>query len=237
MPATKYLIVNADDFGLTDGVNQAIIEAHINGIVTSASLMVRAPFAKQACIHAQSYPRLSVGVHLDLGEWTFRNNRWIPVYETTSLNDAEEVRKEVFRQLDAFRQLMGRDPTHLDSHQHVHLRDPMRSVVLKVSQELSVPLRHFAPSIRYCGDFYGQSEHGFALHHLISAENLYRIIQNLPEGITELACHPGYGPIPNTMYSVERPMEVRALCDPDVRAALGTHGVELRSFLEIPPSA
>jgi hypothetical protein len=61
------LIVNADDFGLSGGVNAGIMAAHEHGIVTSASLMVRWPAARYAAGH----PRMSLGLHLDLGEWAF----------------------------------------------------------------------------------------------------------------------------------------------------------------------
>jgi chitin disaccharide deacetylase len=69
----RYLIVNADDFGLSEGVNRGIIEAAEKGIVTSASLMVRQPAAAAAAAYARKLDRISVGLHLDLGEWVYRN--------------------------------------------------------------------------------------------------------------------------------------------------------------------
>jgi len=65
----RLLIVNADDFGLSDGVNRGIVEAHERGIVTSASLMVWHDAARAAAAYARGRPQLDVGVHLDLGEW------------------------------------------------------------------------------------------------------------------------------------------------------------------------
>jgi hypothetical protein len=73
--AGKYLIVNADDFGLSPDVNQGIVTAHEQGIVTSASLMVRWPAAAAAGAFGRDHPALSLGLHLDLGECTFRNGR------------------------------------------------------------------------------------------------------------------------------------------------------------------
>jgi predicted glycoside hydrolase/deacetylase ChbG (UPF0249 family) len=69
MSAAKYLIVNADDFGQSPGINRGIIEAHEQGIVTSASLMTRWLAAGEAALYAKQFPKLSVGLHLDLGEW------------------------------------------------------------------------------------------------------------------------------------------------------------------------
>ena len=77
MPAKRYLIVNADDFGLSAGVNRGVIEAHERGIVTSASLMVRPPAAAEAAADARAYPELSLGLHVDLGEWSYREGEWV----------------------------------------------------------------------------------------------------------------------------------------------------------------
>src|SRR5260370_3831130 len=84
MPASgqkRYLIVNADDFGQSPGVNRGIIEAHERGIVTSASLMVRWPAAAEAAAYARLHPRLSVGLHLDFGEWVCRGGGWARPYQ------------------------------------------------------------------------------------------------------------------------------------------------------------
>ena len=67
MSDQRYLIVNADNFGLSVGVNHGIIETHEHGIVTSASLMARWPAA--AAAYARAHPRLGLGLHLDIGEW------------------------------------------------------------------------------------------------------------------------------------------------------------------------
>ncbi len=64
----RYLIVNADDFGRSPGVNWGIIEAHGGGIVTSASLMLRLPAAAKVAAYATEHPDLALGLHFDLGE-------------------------------------------------------------------------------------------------------------------------------------------------------------------------
>src|SRR4051812_5062264 len=117
MPSQRYLIVNADDFGLSPGVNRGIITAHEHGIVTSASLMVRWPGAVEAAAYAKTRPELGVGLHIDLGEWAYRDGEWIALYQVVPLADHEAVFAEVERQLTCFRGLLGREPTHLDSHQ------------------------------------------------------------------------------------------------------------------------
>ncbi len=182
MTAARYLIVNADDFGQSAGVNQGIVEAYERGIVTSASLMVRWPAAAAAAAYSRQHPDLSVGLHVDLGEWACREGTWAPVYEVAPVNDSTAVAAEVARQLAAFRQLLGRDPTHIDSHQHVHREEPARSILTALARGLTVPLRDCHPTIHYRGDFYGQTGQGLACPAAISVEGLTKIGKALPFG-------------------------------------------------------
>src|SRR5919202_1089491 len=172
MASTRYLIVNADDFGLSPGVNRGIITAHEQGIVTSASLMVRWPAAAEAVAYSREHADLSLGLHVDLGEWAYRDETWVPLYEVTRLDNTAAVADEVSRQLAAFRRLVGRDPTHIDSHQHVHRKDPVRSVVVAIARELGVPLRHCSRDVQYCGSFYGQTTEGLPFPESISVDGL-----------------------------------------------------------------
>src|SRR4029077_6861237 len=109
--------------------NRGIIHAHDQGIVTSASLMVRQPAAAEAVGHWKNRPSLSLGLHIDLGEWVYRNECWELLYHVVALDQRTAVMEEISCQLATFRNLTGKDPTHIDSHQHVHLREPVRSVV------------------------------------------------------------------------------------------------------------
>jgi predicted glycoside hydrolase/deacetylase ChbG (UPF0249 family) len=227
------LIVNADDFGQSPGINAGVIRAHSHCIVTSASLMVRWPAAREATRYAAANPGLSLGLHVDLGEWAFRDGEWGPVYEVVTTDTADAVRREVMGQLDRFGSLTGRNPTHLDSHQHVHRAEPARSVLLQVAADLRVPLRHFAPGVAYRGDFYGQTGKGEPHPDAITPAALVRLIRSLPEGTTELGCHPGNGQDLDSMYRVEREREVNTLCHPEVRAALREAAVELCSFHDV----
>ena len=211
-------------------MNRGIIEAHEGGIVTSASLMVLWPAAAEAAAYAGEHPDLALGLHLDLGEWVYREGQWLPAYEVVPADDSPAVTEEAARQLAAFRRLVGRDPTHLDSHQHVHLREPVCSVLSEVAGELAVPLRHYDPRIRYCGDFYGQTGKGQPLPEGISADALIEILAALPSGVTELACHPGLDDGLQSTYRSERAVEVGVLCDPRVRATVAAKDIELCSF-------
>ena len=134
------------------------------------------------------------------------------------------------RQLADFRRLVGGDPTHLDSHQHVHREEPLRSFLDELALKLGIPLRSCGSEVRYCGDFYGQTGKGEPCPEAIGVDGLIEILANVTPGITELSCHPGLGNDLDAMYCSERAVEIVTLCDPRVRAAVIAEGIELCSF-------
>jgi predicted glycoside hydrolase/deacetylase ChbG (UPF0249 family) len=232
------LIVNADDFGASSSVNRGVLRAHLAGIVKSASLLVDHPGAPEAAEMSQGCPTLGIGLHIDLGEWRFRGGGWVPVYEVADPKDGHAARAACRRQLARFRQLIGRDPTHLDSHQHVHLRPPVRGIVAELGAALGVPVRHQSPNIRYEGSFYGQTDEGDKIPDRITIGSLLSIIERLPEGITELGCHPAEPVAPgepqlDTMYRDERVQELAVLCDPAIATSIAGRGVVLGSFADV----
>jgi chitin disaccharide deacetylase len=198
MAEPRFLIVNADDLGLTQAVNAGIFAAHERGIVTSASLMVLRDGAPAAVAALVEHPELSVGLHLEAGE----DLRW---------------------QLDLFRQMRGRDPTHLDSHKHVHETEPeVGAAAAGLAAELGVPLRNRA--IRYERRFYGRDA--------ISPRDLTELIETLPPSWTEIGCHPAAGPVPTSSYDAERQIELATLTDPQVKNLLNVSDVRLCSFAQ-----
>lgn len=226
----RTLIVNADDLGLSEGVNRGIAQAHEHGIVTSASLMVRAPHARAAAAYAAAHPALSVGLHVDLGEWRYAGEAWIAAYEVVPTDDADAVAAEVAAQLERFTALTGATPTHLDSHRHVHRDQPARTIVREHGRRLGVPVRHFTPGLRYEGDFYGRGRDGAPRPEGIAPAALCELLRTLPPGTTELGCHPGLDDKSGSSYSHERSSEVATLCDPAVRETIEREGIELRSM-------
>jgi chitin disaccharide deacetylase len=227
---SRVLIVNADDFGLSSGVNRGVARAHDEGIVTSTSAMVRRDAIEEAAQLARARPKLSVGLHIDLSEWVYRDGDWVPLYEIVVGEDRAAVEAEVAAQLASFVSLFGRRPTHLDSHQHRHVDEPVRSVMVEVGRRLGVPVRGYTPGIRYRGDFYGQSGRGDPFPEAITVDSLLRLLSSLPEGVTELGCHPASEPEADSSYSSERPLELEVLCDSRAKAAVKSEDIELVSF-------
>ena len=94
-------------------------------------------------------------------------------------------------------------------------------------------MRHRHPLIAHCGDFYGKTGGGEPLHHAITPQRLVALLRGLEAGITELACHPGVADGADPLYDQERSIELRALCDPAVRAVIDQEGIELLSFADV----
>jgi predicted glycoside hydrolase/deacetylase ChbG (UPF0249 family) len=223
-PARR-LIINADDFGLSPGVNDGILDAHGRGVVTSTSLMVHEPAAEHAAAAARAHPDLSVGLHfVEDG--------------SADLDDPAQLARAFARQLERFRDLIGADPTHVDSHHHVHAEEDRLAAFAELTAPLGVPLRH-GGTIEYVGGFYGQWEYGVTdLSHIQVAFLLHLVDTEVPVGFTELACHPGrvVGDF-SSPYLDERAVELQTLTTPGLRERIEAQGVRLVSFHEWRTSA
>jgi chitin disaccharide deacetylase len=221
----KYLIVNGDDFGASRGINRGIIAAHRRGILTSASLIVNTPWSEEAAALSRAIPDLSVGLHVNLDA----ESRG-PVADLT---DGTASRAELYAQFFRFQELMGRPPTHLDSHHNVHRNPRLLPHFLELARQYGLPLREHS-RVRYFSKFYGQW--GGETHpEQIGVESLVWMLETeVQEGITELSCHPGYvDPDFPSGYSAERATELRTLCDPAVRKILAVRQIQLIGFRDL----
>lgn len=156
---TKYLIVNSDDFGISDGVSHGILEAHMNGIVTSTTTMVNMPAAENAIKLAQeSAPDLGLGLHLvlsfgepvsnpkDVPSLVTSDGKFVSTYsqlmEKISSFSADDLERELTAQFERFRQYAGRLPDHIDSHHRAAYMHPAAfAVMLELAQEYNLPIR------------------------------------------------------------------------------------------------
>jgi len=214
----RLLVVNADDLGLSPGVNDGIIDAHENGIVTSASLMVNRPAAEHAAALLDAHPALSVGLH----------------FEEDGVHDLDDPAQaaELFGvQLARFRALTGSEPTHIDSHHHVHMEDERIDLFRALAAPLAVPLRHDG-RVAYIGGFWAQWEVGVTNLGYIRRPFLIHLIANEATGkVTELACHPAQviGDF-RSSYLEERAVELATLTEPGLRQEIEELGVTLVSY-------
>ncbi len=154
-PEAKYLIVNADDFGLSEGINKAIAQAHDFGILTSATILANMPATGQVAELCRDNPGLGVGVHLNfirgkpLAEperiKSLLNNQGRFVQKTgvflrrlfLGKIKREELEEELSAQVRKVMDL-GITPTHLDSENNLHLLPPVTEALISVADKFKI---------------------------------------------------------------------------------------------------
>jgi predicted glycoside hydrolase/deacetylase ChbG (UPF0249 family) len=250
--ARRRLIVNADDLGRTSGINAGVAEAHLKGIVTSATLMVNYPAASEVADLSSAHPRLGIGLHVQMSG----GRPHLPPRRVSSLVDEKglfprkpdgleqpdpaEVLAEARAQLGHFRELLGRDPTHFDSHHHSHRVPAVFAAVVALAMETGRPVRAadeaMAALLRREGipttdhfveDFFDE---GATLEKLLS------LVRGIEGGATEIMCHPAVVDdelAASSSYAAVRDREREILTSREAREALERGGVELISFAEL----
>ena len=261
----KQLVVNADDLGLTPGATRGIIDAHLKGIVTSTSALMNSPYiAESLALVRKEAPDLGIGVHLVL-TWgkPFLPPEEVPslvdghgnFYKIQQLAsripkvNLKEVRAEWQAQIQAFI-ATSHQPDHLDSHHHSsYSSQGLFTVMLELAREYNLPIRYPSiPENAFPGNetikdvlgqysircpqacitsFYGQA---------VSMANLVEIISTIPDGVSELMCHPGYADrelMDGSSYNTTRELELHVLTSPEVKAAVEKNGVILGRFSDL----
>lgn len=157
----RRVIINADDFGLCEGVNRAVEKSHLHGVLTSASVMTNMPFAEEAVQIAKKHPKLGVGVHLNLTKgrplsneaslapllsWRGRFVRCASVisFLTFVIPTLRKALKAEFAAQIKWLIDKGIRPSHLDSHKNFHTFAYIYPIVCQVAREFNIP------AIRYC---------------------------------------------------------------------------------------
>jgi predicted glycoside hydrolase/deacetylase ChbG (UPF0249 family) len=255
---TARLIVNADDLGLSAGVNQGILEAHQRGIVTSTTAMVNLPAAAAGIARLQNAaPQMGIGLHFNLTHGrpvlppeqvpslVQPDGRFYPVQAVYSgeLHFAPaEITAELNAQFERFMALAGCLPDHLDSHHNVTYTIPAAlATLLDLAQTHALPLRRgrwpaedaalAAVWARYAPPRWPQATIGRFNGQHEPLATLLSILDELPaDSLSELVCHPGYAYDVDEAYSAPREAELAALTDPSVSARAQAAGVELVTF-------
>ncbi|MDM5326425.1 chitin disaccharide deacetylase [Neobacillus sp. CF12] len=198
------LIVNADDFGYSRGINYGIIDAHKYGIVNSATMMMNMPGVSHAVEMAKENLTLQLGIHLVLTcgrpllsdvpslmdvEGNFKKMNDIIRNHNLSLMELE---REWTAQIDRFFDF-GLTATHFDSHHHVHSIPEFLPVIQRLSKKYNLPVRRISeqpvegvPSFtdRFFHDFYGEG---------VSDDYFVELSKHDVDNQTiEVMCHPGY---------------------------------------------
>ncbi|HYL36865.1 MAG TPA: ChbG/HpnK family deacetylase [Bryobacteraceae bacterium] len=244
----KYLITNADDFGFTRDVNQGILEAHRNGILTATTLMATGAAFQHAVELARENPTLDVGVHLVLvGAEGFPETvaRLMGAIALGRIRIYDRLASQVRQILDA-----GLRPTHLDTHKHTHLLPPVMDAVARIAEEFGIawvrrPLDAPIPflrtwlnsTLRRHGCRTTHHFAGFEMTGNYDARQLAALIRGLREGVTEFMCHPGLCTpelqAARTRLKESRQRELEALKSPEVKAAVETARVALVRYCDL----
>jgi len=279
----KRLIVTGDDFGASDTINEAIEQAHRQGILGTTSLMVGGPAAEDAVRRARNMADLRVGLHLVL----VCGRPVLPAAEVPDLVDANgefstqlvragvrfffrpgvrrQLAAEIRAQFERYR-ATGLTLDHVNAHNHMHLHPTVLGLMLRVGADyglraVRLPHEPFLASWRATGDgllrriandlllwpllalnrrrltragmvcndyVFGMNDTG-----AMDRNRLLGFLANLPDGISEIYCHPATGPWAGMEAAAARYRfadEFAALTDATVAAAIPRLGIECTAF-------
>jgi predicted glycoside hydrolase/deacetylase ChbG (UPF0249 family) len=216
--------------------------------------MTNAPSTEHAATLARATPTLDVGVHLVLTYARPLSNParirslvredgsfWRPSELLARSIDRAEALAEYRAQFSRARELIARDPTHVDTHHWVHDHPALSWAVCELARETGAAARTHTPvqrdeyrakGVRTTDHFTREFQH----QGHIEVADLLALISRLEDGVTELMCHPGEpdpGLVATSAYARERPLELAVLTDPTVRAALESRRITLTTFAEL----
>ena len=247
----KYLIVNADDYNLTESVSRGIIDTSINGIVTSTTFMANLPFSySNPPLFLPSNPAFGIHFNFTFGKpVSHKRNVSALVNEKgefyrSFLNEVKkdvssQIRLELEAQYEKFLSL-GIKPTHFDSHHHFHTKDSVKDVFFEFAIEKNIPMRSLngfhremvAEKNIITPDYFYESFYG----EEATVSHLTAILKSLPDGVCELMCHPGYRDAlldKCSSYSERRERELRILTDETIVSLIKALGIKLINYSDL----
>ena len=245
------LIVNADDFGLSKGQNYGIVEACRHGVVTSTTAMVNGEAIEHAAALSRDLPDLGVGMHfvLTLGmpltamPGLTRDGllgKWIWEMAEQGTLPLEEIARELDCQFNRFVDLFGREPTHIDSHHHVHMIPAIfplvaefarrKGVALRVDRQVDMP-GETGGDLPPTTDGFSSAFYGDEISEALFLSVLDRSVQQ-GERSLEVMAHPAF--IDNTIrksaYCWPRLTEMEVLTSTSLKYAIAERGYRLGTF-------
>lgn len=255
----KRLIVNADDFGYSHAVNLGIAESHVNGIVTSTTLMANMLGTNHAVELSKKMPNLAIGVHLTLtcGKPILGNNVSSLINNDGYFHKLGDFKKGIIKinenelysewkaQIDKLYSA-GIMLSHMDSHHHIHTFDETKKVVKVLSEEYKLPVRN-------CRKIKNNNEINFLdlcnydvirdmnTKYLTAREQCFKIIEsNIVKNIkfekSEAMCHPAFldsSLLEGSSFNVARIREVDILRDPYMKELINKYDIKLCNYKTI----
>lgn len=240
------LVINADDFGLCDGVTLGIFNAMTKGIVTSTTMMVNTIGSKYASSLVKKY-NLNVGLHINLSlgkplsnctsllvNGEFVRRRCLDVDEVLE----SDILMEIEAQYNRFVELVGDKPTHIDTHLYTHqLNEKVRKVLIEFASQVNLPVREYSVNC-YAPLIFEQN---FKVKKEDTKESMRDkfnqiIINHLNDDYVELMVHPAF--IDQTLldissYNLPRVLEHYVLTSNESKKLLEDNNVTLISYSDI----
>lgn len=252
----RLLIINADDCNLTDGVTRGILKSHDEGILSSTTVLINLPLDERTVRELKKRKNLGLGVHLNvtLGGTLSRHSdvpslldpegrfRRPPDY-WKRLPSVHEVIREYQAQILFFEKRFGRIPDHVDTHHHLHDHPLFFQAVSSVAKKWKIPVRRsrifqmsesrsLIEGLKTTDFLFGNLEARFHWQ----MPSFLGLIENLPEGTSEIGCHPGFCDTELRKISSlqeAREKELKLFSDKRLRRKLADLGVELGRFSKI----
>ncbi|MCL2760226.1 MAG: hopanoid biosynthesis-associated protein HpnK [Desulfuromonadales bacterium] len=279
----KKLIINADDFGLSNSVNQAVIKGWESGILTSTSLMVEGSAFNEAVQIAKDNPNLQVGLHLTLlqGKGTAEHEGFPSLldYQGNFPNDPimagmrmfflrplrKQIAKEIEAQIEKFLST-GLKLSHIDGHLNIHMHPTVFDILCKLMPkydiksfrlsrerlltELSISKRRFLGKcvdafifgrlakrcrspLEILGINYADEVKGLLNSGSMTEDYIFKALDRLQEGVTEIYLHPGYLKDSETtkwMPDYQHENELAALLSPKIKEKITKNGIKLCNY-------
>ena len=254
----KHLIINADDFGYSKAVNLGIMESHINGVLTSTTLMANMPGVDHAVSLLKDMPNLCVGAHLTLtcgkpmlGEKVstlIKENEYFFKLEDVENKVVQMDIREIYEEWKTqIRYLLnkGVNLSHIDSHHHVHTFKEHEEIIKVLSEEFNLPVRNcnnvLENKIRFldlCN--YNPIRNMEEKYENVRIECFKAIEEIIKKNIqyenTEAMCHPAFLDsylLENSSFNIARIREVDILCDQLMRDLINKYEIKLCNYKNI----
>ena len=254
----KHLIINADDFGYSKAVNLGIMESHINGVLTSTTLMANMPDVDHAVSLLKDMPNLCVGAHLTLtcgkpmlGEKVstlIKENEYFFKLEDVENKVVQMDISEIYEEWKTqIRYLLnkGVNLSHIDSHHHVHTFKEHEEIIKVLSEEFNLPVRNCNNVLENKIRFLDLCNYNPIRNMEEKYENVriecFKVIEeiikkNIQYENTEAMCHPAFLDsylLENSSFNIARIREVDILCDQLMRDLINKYEIKLCNYKNI----
>lgn len=244
------LIVNADDFGYSPGINLGIAAAHQEGMLTSTTMMANMPGFEHGVELARQNLNLGIGVHLtltcgspvlnDVATLVEKNLfHKLTYYEEQFSIDAEELYREWEAQIQKI-VAAGIQPTHLDTHHHVNRLSPMKEVFIELAQKHQLPVRNnfeVPETLKTVNKFFMEFDSISQSRDIWKGMTIHNLIQDcLTYETVEVMCHPGY--LDHVVFESSslldrRVFTVKELQNPSYKEALESHNIQFGTYRDL----